>query len=166
MTLTQPPYEAHVANVASLSGPLNGTLELLKAASFTMFHSSWSCLAVGLILGQTFAPALAQIFETTTTSSLSEQSTSDLDVEGHIAKLEVARDSNSTDDIVLHYEGIEPGETVKNGTELRILPVGDSITVGYLSEDGNGYRAQLQADLSGKTTAKRFYCSESLIVFS
>ncbi|KAF5238252.1 hypothetical protein FAUST_5619 [Fusarium austroamericanum] len=58
-----------------------------------------------------------------------------------------------TGNIVLKYKETEPGEAVKKGTELRILPVGDSITVGYLSDrqggDGNGYRGQLKKDLSG-----------------
>ncbi|KIN03426.1 carbohydrate esterase family 3 protein, partial [Oidiodendron maius Zn] len=35
------------------------------------------------------------------------------------------------------------------GTQLRIQALGDSITFGYLSSDGNGYRLQLQNDLSG-----------------
>ena len=35
------------------------------------------------------------------------------------------------------------------GTELRILPLGDSITDGFASSDGNGYRIGLQEDLSG-----------------
>lgn len=55
---------------------------------------------------------------------------------------------------VLKYKKVEAGEAVKKGTKLRILPVGDSITVGYLSDrkggDGNGYRGQLKKDLSGK----------------
>lgn len=42
---------------------------------------------------------------------------------------------------------------VAPGTKLRILPLGDSITYGYQSRDdgngGNGYRLQLQNDLSG-----------------
>jgi lysophospholipase L1-like esterase len=38
---------------------------------------------------------------------------------------------------------------VKTGTKLRILPVGDSITVGWLGDDHNGYRKQLRDDLSG-----------------
>ncbi|KAH6949082.1 SGNH hydrolase-type esterase domain-containing protein, partial [Fusarium avenaceum] len=54
---------------------------------------------------------------------------------------------------VLKYKKVEAGEAVKKGTKLRILPVGDSITVGYLSDrkggDGNGYRGQLKKDLSG-----------------
>lgn len=37
-----------------------------------------------------------------------------------------------------------------NGTKLRILPVGDSITVGWLGDVHNGYRKQLRSDLSGK----------------
>ncbi|KAI4199452.1 MAG: hypothetical protein LQ350_004593 [Teloschistes chrysophthalmus] len=44
-------------------------------------------------------------------------------------------------------------DTVASGTELRILPLGDSITYGYQSDpgdgnNGNGYRLQLQKDLS------------------
>lgn len=35
------------------------------------------------------------------------------------------------------------------GTLLRILPLGDSITWGYLSSDGNGYRLPLQQNLAG-----------------
>ncbi|KAG5808825.1 hypothetical protein H9Q71_006708 [Fusarium xylarioides] len=60
---------------------------------------------------------------------------------------------NPSGNIILKYKETEPGEAVKKGTELRILPVGDSITVGYLSDrkggDGNGYRGQLKKDLSG-----------------
>lgn len=37
-----------------------------------------------------------------------------------------------------------------NGIKLRILPVGDSITVGWLGDDHNGYGKQLRSDLSGK----------------
>ncbi|KAL0929864.1 uncharacterized protein CTRU02_215073 [Colletotrichum truncatum] len=54
---------------------------------------------------------------------------------------------------VLQYRETERGKSVKEGTKLRILPVGDSITVGFLSDrnggDGNGYRGQLKNDLSG-----------------
>ena len=43
------------------------------------------------------------------------------------------------------------GRPVAAGKDLRILTVGDSITVGYLSNqdggDGNGYRLKLQDDL-------------------
>lgn len=42
-----------------------------------------------------------------------------------------------------------PGTPVKPGIELRILPLGDSITWGYRSSDGNGYRLKLLNDLSG-----------------
>lgn len=62
----------------------------------------------------------------------------------------------SDGDVVLKYKQTEAGEPVKKGTKLRILPVGDSITVGYLSDrnggDGNGYRGQLKKDLSGRST--------------
>jgi lysophospholipase L1-like esterase len=40
---------------------------------------------------------------------------------------------------------------ISNGVELRILPLGDSITYGSLSSDGNGYRLDLQNLLSGNT---------------
>ncbi|KAL6864240.1 SGNH hydrolase-type esterase domain-containing protein [Trichoderma novae-zelandiae] len=53
---------------------------------------------------------------------------------------------------ILHYKNTKPGVRVKRDTELRILPVGDSITVGFLSDrdggDGNGYRLRLRDDLS------------------
>ncbi|KAM5356192.1 hypothetical protein ACJ41O_002838 [Fusarium nematophilum] len=53
---------------------------------------------------------------------------------------------------VLNYTGVGPGRPVKSGTKLRILCVGDSITLGSLSEqdggDGDGYRRQLHRDLS------------------
>ncbi|PNP41723.1 hypothetical protein TGAMA5MH_06316 [Trichoderma gamsii] len=53
---------------------------------------------------------------------------------------------------ILHYGNSAPGVRVKPGTELRILCVGDSITVGFLSDknggDGNGYRLELRNDLS------------------
>ncbi|KAK2616056.1 hypothetical protein N8I77_002767 [Diaporthe amygdali] len=53
---------------------------------------------------------------------------------------------------VLRYKGTKPGKAVKPVTELRILCVGDSITVGFLSDqdggDGNGYRLRLLDDLS------------------
>ncbi|KAJ9353600.1 CAZyme family CE3 [Paecilomyces variotii] len=38
--------------------------------------------------------------------------------------------------------------TIGGGTPLRILPLGDSITFGYRSSDGNGYRWRLEQDLS------------------
>ncbi|KAK2608511.1 hypothetical protein QQS21_002973 [Conoideocrella luteorostrata] len=52
---------------------------------------------------------------------------------------------------ILHYTNSKPGQKVKPGTELRILGVGESITVGFLSDrnggDGNGYRLKLRDDL-------------------
>ena len=39
--------------------------------------------------------------------------------------------------------------TVAPGVELRILPLGDSITFGFGDPDGNGYRLPLLNDLSG-----------------
>ncbi|CAM1510069.1 Fc.00g004040.m01.CDS01 [Cosmosporella sp. VM-42] len=53
---------------------------------------------------------------------------------------------------ILQYKNTDAGHAVKPGTELRILCVGDSITVGFLSDrdggDGNGYRLELRKDLS------------------
>ncbi|KAK5998824.1 hypothetical protein PT974_01207 [Cladobotryum mycophilum] len=52
----------------------------------------------------------------------------------------------------LRKTDVKPGKPVKPGTDLRILCVGDSITVGFLSErdggDGTGYRLRLREDLS------------------
>lgn len=68
---------------------------------------------------------------------------------------------------VLHYKNTTPGEQVAGGTELRILPVGDSITVGYNSDrnggDGDGYRRQLRYDLSSKYCSQKFAWSSPLI---
>ncbi|KAF1807844.1 SGNH hydrolase [Eremomyces bilateralis CBS 781.70] len=50
--------------------------------------------------------------------------------------------------LLLERTGITPGQGVKPGTKLRILCVGDSITVGAASGDGNGYRLQLRNNLS------------------
>lgn len=56
----------------------------------------------------------------------------------------------------LKYKSTKPGKAVKPGTELRILCVGDSITVGFLSDqdggDGNGYRLRLLDNLSRKAS--------------
>ncbi|KAK2693943.1 hypothetical protein QWA68_008380 [Fusarium oxysporum] len=50
----------------------------------------------------------------------------------------------------LSYKGTQPGKVVQDGVKLRILSVGDSITVGYgKGTDGNGYRKRLRKDLSG-----------------
>ncbi|KZL63616.1 gdsl-like lipase acylhydrolase [Colletotrichum incanum] len=52
----------------------------------------------------------------------------------------------------LSFKNTKPGRAIKPGTSLRILGVGDSITVGFLSDidggDGNGYRLKLRDDLS------------------
>ncbi|KAK1983951.1 GDSL-like Lipase/Acylhydrolase [Colletotrichum cereale] len=48
---------------------------------------------------------------------------------------------------VLEYKSTPPGQVIKEGVKLRILPVGDSITVGFASSDGNGYRLKLADDL-------------------
>ncbi|TFA99008.1 hypothetical protein CCMA1212_009253, partial [Trichoderma ghanense] len=54
--------------------------------------------------------------------------------------------------IPLKLVNTAPGKPIKPGTELRILPVGDSITYGFLSDqdggDGNGYRLRLRQNLS------------------
>lgn len=49
----------------------------------------------------------------------------------------------------LERRDVAPGTPVDPGTELRILPLGDSITWGFASPDGNGYRLRLFNDLSG-----------------
>ena len=49
----------------------------------------------------------------------------------------------------LSPSNVDPGVGVKPGTELRILPLGDSITLGFLSTDKNGYRLRLFNNLSG-----------------
>ncbi|SCO88079.1 related to acetylxylan esterase [Fusarium oxysporum] len=50
----------------------------------------------------------------------------------------------------LSYKGTKPGKVVQDGVKLRILSVGDSITLGYgKGTDGNGYRKRLRKDLSG-----------------
>lgn len=63
---------------------------------------------------------------------------------------------------MLQFINVTAGTPVKPGTELRILCVGDSITVGYRSDkdggDGNGYRLRVFDDLYSKnerTTAFR-----------
>lgn len=50
----------------------------------------------------------------------------------------------------LEYSSTPAGQVIKDGVKLRILPVGDSITVGFLSSDGNGYRLKLDENLSGE----------------
>ncbi|KAJ6438913.1 Lipase 1 [Purpureocillium lavendulum] len=73
----------------------------------------------------------------------------------------LARDTDPVDPSTLtahdalRYKGTKPGVSIKPGTELRILGVGDSITVGFLSNrnggDGNGYRLKLRNDMSNDT---------------
>ncbi|KAB5549867.1 hypothetical protein GE09DRAFT_187533 [Coniochaeta sp. 2T2.1] len=46
------------------------------------------------------------------------------------------------------------------GMDLRILPLGDSITWGYASSDGNGYRQHLRNKLSGGGNAVSFVGSQ------
>ncbi|RBQ85625.1 hypothetical protein VDGD_20814 [Verticillium dahliae] len=41
-----------------------------------------------------------------------------------------------------------PAQTISSGTTLRILCVGDSVTVGHGSKDLNGYRSDLSERLS------------------
>ncbi|KAL0935641.1 GDSL-like Lipase/Acylhydrolase [Colletotrichum truncatum] len=48
----------------------------------------------------------------------------------------------------LEYKNTAAGQVIKEGVKLRILPIGDSITVGYQSSDKNGYRQRLQENLS------------------
>ncbi|XWX00175.1 hypothetical protein V2A60_008195 [Cordyceps javanica] len=61
------------------------------------------------------------------------------------------RASAAGSDTFLRFKGTPAGKQIANGLELRILPVGDSITVGFGSDiggDGDGYRRQLRDDLS------------------
>ncbi|KAL9059935.1 MAG: hypothetical protein Q9206_001254 [Seirophora lacunosa] len=44
---------------------------------------------------------------------------------------------------------LTPRTNVGNGIELRVLPLGDSITNGFQSTDNNGYRLTLQRKLAG-----------------
>lgn len=68
----------------------------------------------------------------------------------------------------LNFTKTAPGKPIKPGTELRILPVGDSLTYGFLSDedggDGNGYRLRLRDDLSSKTNI--VVCGRWLFVFA
>ncbi|KAM3517488.1 hypothetical protein NHJ13051_008947 [Beauveria bassiana] len=67
--------------------------------------------------------------------------------------------SSAKMDTVMEFRNTPPGRKIESGVELRILPVGDSITVGFGSEiggDGDGYRRQLRDDLSGKDLLRRF----------
>lgn len=57
-------------------------------------------------------------------------------------------------DRILQLSARSSGKAIADGTDLRILTVGDSITAGYLSNldggDSNGYRLQLRNNLSRK----------------
>jgi lysophospholipase L1-like esterase len=53
----------------------------------------------------------------------------------------------------LNYSSAAPGTPVKPGTKLRILCIGDSITVGVGSSHGNAWRARLRENLSSKMTS-------------
>ena len=57
--------------------------------------------------------------------------------------------SISTPPPALQTKGLDPGMPVNTRTELRILPVGDSITVGVESTGENGYRLPLWQYLTG-----------------
>ena len=45
-------------------------------------------------------------------------------------------------------DALSERDDIAGGTELRILPLGDSITVGVQSSDGNGYRVGLEKNLA------------------
>ncbi|OAR01499.1 hypothetical protein LLEC1_05006 [Akanthomyces lecanii] len=52
---------------------------------------------------------------------------------------------------ILRYQNTEKGKSVSPGAELRILGIGDSITVGFLADHNageDGYRLRLRDDLS------------------
>lgn len=46
---------------------------------------------------------------------------------------------------------VDPGVAIKPDTELRILCIGDSITVGIGGSQRNSYREELKEHLSGKS---------------
>jgi hypothetical protein len=55
----------------------------------------------------------------------------------------------------LTYKGTPSGKAVQGGVKLRILAVGDSITVGFgQGADGNGYREQLRNNLSSECSGR------------
>ena len=51
--------------------------------------------------------------------------------------------------INLLVDGFGKRTVIAGGTQLRILPLGASITVGFQSSDGNGYRLGLLNRLAG-----------------
>lgn len=81
-------------------------------------------------------------------TDVSQQSTSQLVMKENVQAI-------SAVPFPMTFKNTPPGKAVKPGTELRILPVGDSITYGFLSDldggDGNGYRLRLREDLSSKS---------------
>lgn len=62
---------------------------------------------------------------------------------------------NSSTPLVLEYKKAASYKKVQDGRKLRILLLGDSITVGFLSDenygDGDGYRRELKKKLSKNT---------------
>ncbi|KAM9876861.1 GDSL-like Lipase/Acylhydrolase [Verticillium dahliae] len=65
-----------------------------------------------------------------------------------LASTDYSIHTNLSVSLPLEYTSAPTGEVVKENTELRILCVGDSITVGDGSSDWNGYRGELKALLS------------------
>lgn len=59
----------------------------------------------------------------------------------------------------LQFRNAAPGIPIKPNTTLRILPVGDSITVGFLGDDLNSYREKLRNNLSGTRAELRHHDS-------
>lgn len=52
-------------------------------------------------------------------------------------------------DLVADADNVTGRDDVSHGIPLRVLPLGASITAGWGSSDGNGYRKYLQQDLAG-----------------
>jgi hypothetical protein len=96
------------------------------------------------------APELIRPLDTDDTISITEGvfSTDDYPAEYLVQRLEWARQQLPG---LLPFAGASQGRPVAGGKDLRILTVGDSVTVGYLSNkdggDGNGYRLKLRDDL-------------------
>lgn len=85
------------------------------------------------------------------------------DISQHITSQLVMKDNiqaTLAPSFPLIFQNTPPGKAIKPETELRILPVGDSITYGFLSDqdggDGNGYRLRLRENLSSKVIG--VYC--------
>lgn len=74
--------------------------------------------------------------------------------------------NGSSISLPLELVGASPGQSIGNGTELRILCVGDSITTGQLRDDvaANGYRKNLKANLeAGEFTREGRMGARSLL---